>query len=949
MSAADPAGAPPPLLECRELSIRHENAQRATPAGLSLTVRRGEVVLVLGPSGCGKSTLALAAAGLLPGSAPAELSGEVLLGGVPATESTSRAERVGIVFQDADAQIVTGSVFDEVAFGMENLLWPVARIEQRAEWALRRMGLWERRDHAPELLSGGERQRLAIAAAIAIGAPLLVLDEPTANLDAAARAESYELLAGLMADGEHGILLIEHNLDEAMRIATRLLVLDEQGAVLADGPPRKLIAERGDELERLGVWLPIASLAARRLREAGWPLRGMPLTSPELTTAIDETAAAALGAHPRASGDTHPGAPERAAGAPAAAHPDGTPASAARAAADAPPAAALEARGITVRRRGRTIIKDLSLRIPRASFTALIGPNGAGKSTLLLALAGLEAPAAGIVLAHGENVAQLSAAELRAQTGFVFQNPEHQFIRSTVRDELDIELRANRTPEADRRELVDACLRRFGLLEHAARHPFLLSGGQKRRLSVATALVRAAGTLVLDEPTFGQDRARAEALVRLLRELHEEGTTIVMATHDLQLVAEHATHIAVMSGGRIMQAGPASRVLASGALEAAGLGLPPLMTAMRGVRAFPRLREVTRLHELREHPWPPSRTLPLPQQAAAPSPPGEPAPGHASPAHGHEVPRNHEEDGQDAPGLTASSAQAAAPGLASPPRRAAAPERPAADRSRLDRPAVAEARALRMPWLHRRHPLAKMAVPLAAIIALFFTRDPATPAACILIAQIAILSGTRMRLTARLAITAAPWVAAAVLSCTLGAWADPGAFSDTPVLLQAGAWALHEGAWREGLATGLRLVAITMLAWLASGTTAAGDLIRALVQHLRVPYRFGYAALAASGFVPRFRAELTSIERAHRARGLSGTSAAALLRRRTAALVPLMAGALLHAERVALSMDARGFGHARHRTERTPLRWNGWDTLLVLASASVAAAVFTLAPRFPFP
>ena len=250
-----------------------------------------------------------------------------------------------------------------------------------------------------------------------------------------------------------------------------------------------------------------------------------------------------------------------------------------------------------------------------------------------------------------------------------------------------------------------------------------------------------------------------------------------------------------------------------------------------------------------------------------------------------------------------------------------------------------------MPWLHRRHPLAKMAVPFATILALFFVRDPAAPALCILLAQLALLTGLRLRAGQRLVLLLVPWLAAGVLSFTLGAWVDA-PHADTEVLFRIGQWPFHLGAWRLGLATGLRLVAIVLLAFLAGAGTAGGDLVRALVGQLRVPYRFGYAALAAFRFVPSFRLEFATIERAHRARGVFfGRGPAGAVRRRLAALVPLMAGAMLHAERLALSMDARGFGHAPTRTERRPLRWTGWDTLLTVLSAATAAAVLLLAPR----
>src|SRR6478752_4912208 len=287
-----------PLLRVRELGITHDGETTPAPASVSFDVAPGEVVLLLGPSGSGKSTLTLALNGLLPQAVPATVTGSVEVDGLD-TEATPVAElstRVGMVFQDPDAQLVTGTVMDEVAFGPENLRMPVAEVLGRAEAAMRRVRLWERRGDNPDRLSGGGRQRLAIACALAMGSPLVVLDEPTANLDPQGIEEVSAALADLVATGDRAIVLVEHNLDAAVGFVDRVVVLDASGRLVADGPVDEVLRGRAEELHALGVWLPISALAALRLRSAGFVLDPLPLTPAELHAALEaaEAPAAAL-------------------------------------------------------------------------------------------------------------------------------------------------------------------------------------------------------------------------------------------------------------------------------------------------------------------------------------------------------------------------------------------------------------------------------------------------------------------------------------------------------------------------------------------------------------------------------------------------------------------------------------------------------------------------------
>ncbi|KAA9153856.1 energy-coupling factor ABC transporter ATP-binding protein [Microbacterium lushaniae] len=566
-----------PLLQVRDVAITHEGAEVATPAHVGFDVAPGEVVLLLGPSGSGKSTLALALNGLIPHAVAATVTGSIEVAGMDAaaTPVATLSTRVGMVFQDPDAQIVTGTVLDEVAFGPENLLLPVDVVLARAEAALRRVGLWERRGENPDLLSGGGRQRLAIAAALAMGSPLLVLDEPTANLDPSGIEEVYAALADVVAAGDRAIVLVEHNLDAAVGLVDRVVVLDGAGRLVADGPVDDVLRGRAEELQAIGVWLPTSLLAALRLRRAGYDIDPLPLTPAELRAALERA-------------PVPPAAPV-------------TPAKNGPTASVGEPI--VRVRGLTLTRgRGAartTVLDAVDLDVAAGAFVAVVGANGAGKTTLVQAVAGVLRPPRGTVRVDGLDVHSADARTLSRRVGFVFQNPEHQFIAHTVFDEIAHGLRMQRLADDVVRARTGEILERFGLTRYAGTHPFLLSGGQKRRLSVGTALVGGARILVLDEPTFGQDRARADELLTLLDDLRREGTTIVVVTHDMQLVADHAEHAVVLAGGRVLASAPTAEVFADDALIArAGLRPPPLRVALHALPQHPELSTVARLADL---------------------------------------------------------------------------------------------------------------------------------------------------------------------------------------------------------------------------------------------------------------------------------------------------------------------------------------------------------------
>lgn len=564
---------PGSVLRLDDVRIRHAEREGFTPDGVTLSVAPGEVVLLLGPSGSGKSTAALAVNGLIPQSLSADLTGTVETDGLNATTTPAAtlSEHVAMVFQDPDAQVVTASVLDEVCFALENMRLDVAEILDRAEAALRTVGLWERRADSPDVLSGGARQRLAIASALAMRTPLLVLDEPTANLDPAGSDEVYAVLRDIVADGSRSILLIEHDVDAALAITDRVVVLDRSGRTAFSGDARTVLTEHHAEIASLGVWLPMATEAARQLESAGFALPTVPLTMPALVRELDALDLPAPGGPPAQESDR---------------------------------STLIQVRDLTIRRGERTLLDRVSLDVREGDFLAIVGPNGAGKTTLVQSITGVMRPPKRHVHIDGMDAATRNTRALARRVGFVFQNPEHQFVANSVADELAFGLRAH--GDADGRQLsadeiderVERMLARLGLAEHRDVHPFLLSGGQKRRLSVGTAIIVGAPILALDEPTFGQDRERADELMSMLDDLRDAGSTIIIVSHDMQLVAEHASRVVVVADGRITaDGGPAGILSDRDLLTAHSLRQPPLAQAMSRLEDA-RWHGVTRLADL---------------------------------------------------------------------------------------------------------------------------------------------------------------------------------------------------------------------------------------------------------------------------------------------------------------------------------------------------------------
>ncbi|MGO2659484.1 ABC transporter ATP-binding protein [Mycetocola reblochoni] len=470
---------------------RHAGRRLPAVSDLDLTIEPGQRVLLVGASGAGKSTTLAGIAGLLGGSDEGDQTGRILVDGRP---PELQRGRIGMVLQDPDAQLVMSTVGDDAAFGCENLGLPREEIWARVRRGLAQVGLELGLDHPTTRLSGGQKQRLALAGVLAMGPGLIILDEPTANLDPDGIAEVRAAVEHVLEVTGATLIVVEHRTTVWSGLVDRVVALGVGGeGVVADGPPARVFAEDGAALEAAGLWIPGSVSPCPR------------------ADAVD------LGG----------------------------------------PALRLDDLAVARERRGPVVRSGITRSVRFGEAVGITGANGTGKSTLALTLAGLLPEAAGAVLASdelragaGPRPSRWRSTQLLTRIGTVFQDPEHQFVTSRVRDELAVGLRALAIDRVRVDERVDELLARLRLDALADANPFTLSGGQKRRLSVATLLATSPRIIVLDEPTFGQDRRSWGDLVTLLQQMRAEGGTIVSVTHDaeyLQALGDTVWHLGSVS------------------------------------------------------------------------------------------------------------------------------------------------------------------------------------------------------------------------------------------------------------------------------------------------------------------------------------------------------------------------------------------------------------------
>jgi energy-coupling factor transporter ATP-binding protein EcfA2 len=506
-----------------DVTYSYPEAVRPALRHVDLRLPEATFTLLLGPSGAGKSTLLRCINGLVPHFSGGALAGRVMVNGLDPVQATPRvmSRHVGFVFQNPEAQFVTNQVEDEIAFALENAALPRQEMRVRVEEVLDLLDLAALRGRRLETLSGGERQRVAIAAALAFRPTLLVLDEPTSQLDPQSAEDVLNALTRLNADLGLTVILAEHRMERVLQYADHVVALPGNG-----GDGVQCGATR-DVLSQLDLVPPLVRLA----RSLNW--QPLPLTTKEgmrfSKTLADRTTPA----------QRH-----------AATSPAGVP--------------FLELCKVRVSYDGLPVLREVSLQVRPGEIAVLMGRNGSGKTTLLKTLVGLVRPQSGHVRVDGRDVTGKDVASVCRRVGYLPQDPDALLFADTASQELQITLRNHGITVADESPL--ALLAQLGIADRAEQYPRDMSVGERQRVALGAITVTRPGALLLDEPTRGLDYAAKSALTGLLREWRDDGMAILLVTHDVEFAAATADRVVLMSLGEIIASGAPADVMGSSPL-----------------------------------------------------------------------------------------------------------------------------------------------------------------------------------------------------------------------------------------------------------------------------------------------------------------------------------------------------------------------------------------------
>lgn len=520
-----------PLISVKELQYRYRGEKEYALKGISLEMNKGEFLMIMGPSEAGKSTLAACLNGLIPHFHKGKFKGDVVVQGNNTRERTvaQMAELVGLVFQDFEAQLFSTNVELEIAFGPENFGVPRAEISKRIDENLAYVGLEAFRNRSPSTLSGGQKQKLAIASVLALQPQVLVMDEPTTDLDPLSTLGVFEIANRLRQRDDLTLIVVEHEVEEALHADKILLLKDGQIARL--GPAKELLQDV-DMLENLGV-MPLG--VPKFFKQMG--VSNGPLTPEEGVKTFKANGW-------RISEEKHTQLVEQDTGR-----------------SDRFNEVFFRAKNLEhTYPSGVQALTGIDLEIKRGEMVAIVGQNGSGKTTLVKHFNGLLMPTAGTMEVNGQPTGEQGVFALGQKVGFVFQNPDHQIFSETVFDEVAFSPRLRKLDEKEVEERVEQALAAVGLTGSEEADPFGLTKSGRQRVAVASVLAARPDVLILDEPTTGLDYAEQRSMMNLVKQLNQQGSTIIFVTHHMWVVAEYAQRVYVVKDGQIFLQGTTRQV-----------------------------------------------------------------------------------------------------------------------------------------------------------------------------------------------------------------------------------------------------------------------------------------------------------------------------------------------------------------------------------------------------
>ena len=504
------------MIELKDFSFQYKAQSEPTLKNLNLTIDKGEKVLIVGPSGSGKSTIGQCLNGIIPNIYKGTSSGQFLIQGKEAFDLSiyEKSHLVSTVLQDTDGQFIGLSVAEDLAFALENDMVDLGTMKERVQSWAERLDLMKLLDHRPQDLSGGQKQRVSLAGVLIDESPILLFDEPLANLDPKSGQDIIDLIDQIHEEQGTTTIIIEHRLEDVLYRPVDRVILINQGQVLFNGQPDELL--RTTLLAENGIREPLYLTTLRQLGQNIDQLEHLDRLEDIELTGVNRSI-------PEAT-FTKTGEAEE----------------------------LLKLEQISFAyQENHPILKNISLSIPKGQRLAIVGKNGAGKSTLAKAICGF-ITTEGQYTSRGEDIKQESVKERAERVGYVLQNPNQMISTNMIFDEVALGLRLRGVAEEDIKERVYQALKTCGLYEFRKWPISALSYGQKKRVTIASILVLGPEILVLDEPTAGQDQRNYTEIMEFLDSLQEKGHTIVMITHDMQLMLDYSDRALVVSEGQIL-------------------------------------------------------------------------------------------------------------------------------------------------------------------------------------------------------------------------------------------------------------------------------------------------------------------------------------------------------------------------------------------------------------
>lgn len=504
------------MIELKDFSFQYKAQSEPTLKNLNLTIYKGEKVLIVGPSGSGKSTIGQCLNGIIPNIYKGTSSGQFLIQGKEAFDLSiyEKSHLVSTVLQDTDGQFIGLSVAEDLAFALENDMVDLGTMKERVQSWAERLDLMKLLDHRPQDLSGGQKQRVSLAGVLIDESPILLFDEPLANLDPKSGQDIIDLIDQIHEEQGTTTIIIEHRLEDVLYRPVDRVILINQGQVLFNGRPDELL--RTTLLAENGIREPLYLTTLRQL--------GQDINQLEHLDRLDDIQLDDVNCVIPEATFTKTGEAEE----------------------------LLKLEQIRFAyQENHPILKNISLSIPKGQRLAIVGKNGAGKSTLAKAICGF-ITTEGQYTSRGEDIKQESVKERAERVGYVLQNPNQMISTNMIFDEVALGLRLRGVSEEDIKERVYQVLKTCGLYEFRKWPISALSYGQKKRVTIASILVLGPEILVLDEPTAGQDQRNYTDIMEFLDSLQEKGHTIVMITHDMQLMLDYSDRALVVSDGQIL-------------------------------------------------------------------------------------------------------------------------------------------------------------------------------------------------------------------------------------------------------------------------------------------------------------------------------------------------------------------------------------------------------------